>query len=328
MAKDNLFLGMARGKVGDVVFSRLNGVQVSRARNRSPRNPQSVAQMIQRIIINTCSKAYSIMQPIVNHSFEGLTEGEENQRRFMKVNVAAFRDKLAAVLAEPLVENLGDPDYYNFNYKDSFLPVVNSYIMSEGVLPEMKIRQATGSGYMPVLSFTTTPATADAPTYAEIVAGLGVKAGDQLTFIATACNDRLSAQQVTEMSAFKFARVVLEPASGDMSTPFLDANGGINDPNPKNEGEFESFDWSASVGIEFHLKGADGGAGFADALSHACVILSRFENGHWLRSNAVLRPIYNGTNPPFNGAQLIEAYFSYMSGESSALYLNQAEVGI
>lgn len=328
MAKDNLFLGMARGKVGDVVFSRLNGVQVSRARNRSPRNPQSVAQMIQRIIINTCSKAYSIMQPIVNHSFEGLTEGEENQRRFMKVNVAAFRDRLAAVIAEPLVENLGDTDYYNFNYKDSFLPVVNSYIMSEGVLPEMRMKSTADGGYAPVLSFTTTPAVADAPTYAEIVAGLGVKAGDQLTFIATACNDRITAQQVCEMSAFKFARVVLEPASGDMSTPFLDANGGINDPNPKNEGEFSDFTWAANLGINFTLAGADGAEGTIFAQSHACVILSRFENGHWLRSNAILRPIYNSGTPPFNGAQLIEAYYSYMSGESSALYLNQAEVGI
>jgi hypothetical protein len=52
MAKDNLFLGTARGSVGDIVFSRLDGQQVARVRNRAPRNPQSPAQMVQRIIMS------------------------------------------------------------------------------------------------------------------------------------------------------------------------------------------------------------------------------------------------------------------------------------
>lgn len=328
MSKGNLFLGMARGKVGDVVFSRSEGQQVARARNRSPRNPQSVAQMVQRIVLNTCSKAYSMMQPIVDHSFEGLTVGPENQRRFMKANIAAFRDKLADVLAEPLVENLADTDYYNFNYKDSFLPVVNEYIMSEGVLPMKDLKPGASGGYINLLPFSTSPATANAPTYAEIVLGLGLQAGDQLTFISTTCNDTLSAGQVCEMSGFKYARVILEPASGDMTTPFLTANGDLNDPNPKNEGAFSLFDWGAATGIQFELEGAGGAAGTAAALSHSCVIVSRWENDRWLRSPAVLRPIYNAVTFPFNGAQLIEAYFSYMSSEASALYLNGAEVGL
>ena len=48
MAKGNLFLGMGRGSVGDVTFYRADGQQLSRARNRKPRNPKTNAQLIQR----------------------------------------------------------------------------------------------------------------------------------------------------------------------------------------------------------------------------------------------------------------------------------------
>ena len=47
MSKGNLFLGFGRGKVGVVVFSRLNGEQVTRARNRSPRKPKYPLQLLQ-----------------------------------------------------------------------------------------------------------------------------------------------------------------------------------------------------------------------------------------------------------------------------------------
>ena len=71
MAKGNLFQGMGRGKVGDVVFSRLNGEQISRVRNRHPKNPRSNSQLFQRAIMATVMQAYSAGKAIFDHSFEG-----------------------------------------------------------------------------------------------------------------------------------------------------------------------------------------------------------------------------------------------------------------
>lgn len=91
MAVGNLFQGMARGKVGDVVFSRLNGQQISRVRNRSPRNPNTNKQLVQRAVMANIMAMYSAGQTIFNHAFQGKAVGAENQREFMKSNVNLLR---------------------------------------------------------------------------------------------------------------------------------------------------------------------------------------------------------------------------------------------
>lgn len=96
MAKGNMFQGMARGKVGDVVFSRLNGEQISRVRNRNPRNPKSNGQLYQRAIMATIMQAYSAGKRIFDHSFEGYAVGAGNQREYMKLNAKALRSVIAS----------------------------------------------------------------------------------------------------------------------------------------------------------------------------------------------------------------------------------------
>lgn len=100
MAKGNMLQGMARGKVGDVVFSRLNGEQIARVRNRNPKNPRTNAQLYQRAIMATVMAAYSAGKVIFDHSFQGYAVGEANQRRFMAENAKRLRTLLAADLAK------------------------------------------------------------------------------------------------------------------------------------------------------------------------------------------------------------------------------------
>lgn len=96
MAKGNMLQGMARGKVGDVVFSRLHGEQISRVRNRHPKNPRSNAQLYQRAIMATVMQAYSAGKVIFDHAFEGYAVGAANQRRFMQLNAKLLRSQVAA----------------------------------------------------------------------------------------------------------------------------------------------------------------------------------------------------------------------------------------
>lgn len=95
MAKGNMLQGMARGKVGDVVFSRLNGQQISRVRNRQPYNPRTNKQLYQRAIMATVMLAYSAGKEIFNHSFQGKAVGADNQREFMRQNAKALRETIA-----------------------------------------------------------------------------------------------------------------------------------------------------------------------------------------------------------------------------------------
>lgn len=102
MAKGNLFQGMGRGKVGDVVFSRLNGEQISRVRNRHPKNPRSNSQIYQRAIMATVMQAYSAGKAIFDHSFEGYAVGAQNQRRFLSLNAKMLRQLVATDINTPL----------------------------------------------------------------------------------------------------------------------------------------------------------------------------------------------------------------------------------
>lgn len=131
MAKGNLFLGMGRGKVGDVVFYRKNGEQISRVRNRSVKNPDSEAQQIQRAVVASVSKAYQAGSVIFDHSFEGCATGAECQSRFQKLNIDWLRSSVLADLAA----NHGDNESVAAVVpRNASYPVPNAWIVSQGTL--------------------------------------------------------------------------------------------------------------------------------------------------------------------------------------------------
>lgn len=105
MAKGNLFLGMGRGKVGDVVFYRMNGWQMARVRNRDPKNPRSNEQLYQRAVIATTMKAYSLAKEIYDHSFQSYTVGEGCMRRFNSLNARIIRSYLASDINNALIDD-------------------------------------------------------------------------------------------------------------------------------------------------------------------------------------------------------------------------------
>lgn len=328
MAKDNLFLGMARGSVGDVVFSRLNGVQVSRARNRSPRNPATPAQMVQRIIINTCAKAYSMMQDICNHSFEGFAEGPEAQQEFMRINVSYFRELCANILAEPTeasIEEYGS-ELEHFSFKGDYLPVINPYIISQGTLRQLDLNQGA-SKYNLKLALPGIATSAQDLTYQQVVDALGLQRGDQLTFCLQVANPS-NTEARSFMQSFMYARIILEPSDGDMTSEFFNAGGdNVNKPNPRNQGQFERFTQDAvtdSAAILFGFPGMSSAATSTADSAFASVIVSREVNGKWLRSPSIMRPVFNPSSP-FGEDDLYGAWMSYQRDSNSGLYLNQAQ---
>lgn len=329
MAKDNLFLGTARGSVGDVTFSRLNGIQVARVRNRSPRNPQSPAQMVQRIIISTVGKAYSFMSEICNHSFEGFETGQLSQRKFMEVNVGMLRDKVADVLAYPVEESILSSDAFNFSFKNDYAPVLNGYMLSAGSLPSIQLATLAGDNYA-CITFDPGDITSATVTYNDIVSLLGLQRGDQLTFIQVAHDGSKTEHDRDILTGFRFARVILEPSDGDMTSLFFN-NGQINKPNDRNAGRFSSLfiaNTETIKGLNFSLADITQTteSGPQDRLlAGSAVILSRQVGGRWLRSTQFLMPRYNSGTNMMNSSTIALAYETYHLGSASDLYLNQAK---
>lgn len=264
-----MLLGQARGKVGDLVFSRANGQQITRSRATVVSNPQTEKQMIQRIILNTVAQAYSRMAEICDHSFEGVPVGQRSMSRFLTLNMNALRTKVANYInQEGTMEGV-----YAFAPKGTNIFTPNHYIISSGQLPEVQVAAISATDGATILIAKA----ADIPTYAEVIASLGLQRGDQLTFIGQ--------ELYTDgRAAFKFARVILDPRNADgtqaeLSTPFL-ADGVVNLPSPRNEGSDVKFT-AVAGGIAFDLgENSQFGAG---------VIVSRQKSdGSWLRSNCTI----------------------------------------
>lgn len=330
MAKDNLFLGFARGKIGDVVFSRVNGQQVSRARNRSPKNPQSLPQMLQRVIVSTVGKMYSFTQELSDHSFEGFDGASLNQQQFMKENIAAMRDALANIIAYPTWDEIetADGSHQCYSVADSYFPVLNTFIISEGTLPTINLYydetatlQDTVLRQIPLSGVSTVP---QSPlTYQQVCDALGIDKGDQLTFIWFNAPNGALDYQLKEMSV---ARVIMEPASGNMTEPFYVAGtGAVNDPNERNTGNVTFSvtlpqDSSRCV-LNFFLDIATGYSNKACA-----VIRSKWSNGKWLRSTQKICRVKAGEDW-MGEPSLAEAILSLIPSTSgSELYLNQATI--
>ena len=323
MAKGNLFLGYGRGKVGDVVFSRQNGEQITRARNRAPRNPQSALQMLQRVIMKTNSAAYSLLKPIADHAFQGRAQGTSCQSRFAELNVAIMRNQMRDAI------NSGDPEEillsqeYNFNGKADTLPAIREYQVSEGTLAIPEVKGTSGLQ----IKATGAGSVTGGPSYQDICDALGLQKGDQLTFLFLTGDDSTGAETYT-FNGIKYARVILEPADGDMTKKFLDGQDGVtghvNAPNAKNEGMC-SFSFTGAW-LNIVLDAIESSADLTHSLFGSTVIASRLTGGVWERSDSFIHLIDpQRQDNDHNIGYMQDAIYSYLSGTDSTLYLNQAE---
>ncbi len=177
MAKGNLFQGMGRGKVGDVVFSRLNGEQISRVRNRHPKNPRSNSQLYQRAIMATVMQAYSAGKAIFDHSFEGYAVGAQNQRRFLSLNAKMLRQLVATDINTPIPTNSQKARVVAPGVS---VPVADPFIISRGSYQQNLFGYKEGS-YAYFL-----PEALNGETVAAYASRNGLIAGDIYTFVVLA----------------------------------------------------------------------------------------------------------------------------------------------
>lgn len=329
MAKGNLFLGFGRGSVGDVTFTHANGEQIARARNRAPRNPRSALQLLQRVCLKTSSSAYSLLQELTNHSFQGFAEGTQSQSEFNRLNIQKFREKLASYINSGDEQEILECEETNFASKGSSLVEINPYIVSSGSLAALPIA-FMGSAASPAFAIAVALPSAT-PSYADVVAALKLVRGDQLTFLSLSCDDTIDGGV---FNGFEYCRVILDPSDTDMTQPFLDGTS-INLPNEKNRGDF-SFSVQQVSGVYYLCFVASSMTmtiNRANTMAAGTCIVSRSNGSVWQRSpqSLVVRPSLI-TQPghlewDHETDYLADAIYSYMSDESSLLYLNQAGAG-
>lgn len=235
----------------------------------TPKNPQTQAQMIQRVIMKTIMTAYSRMKEITDHSFEGISPGRETMAEFMRINLNALREGVAVEIAN----GRGLDDIYAFTPLKTETLAPNAYIISKGSLPQVNAVANTSPGYSASIE------NISGNTYGDVISSLGLQRGDQLTFIAIQGTNPQNAE-------FFFARIILDPRNADgteapLTTEFIN-NSEIVLPNPRNEGTFNTLTYDAGttkITYGFNRR----------PMLDAGVIVSRRDiSGTWMRSNCTL----------------------------------------
>lgn len=293
MAKSKSFFGLRRGSTKTLTFSVFNGKQVTKDRVESVKNPRSLAQMQQRMVMATASAAYASMKEIVDHSFEGVTYGLNNMSEFIRQNAKAI--KVAAL----------NPDtaQFAFNpYKDRSL-YGGAFIMSAGSASPIPAKAAFAEGTnddKTRVTFGVVEAQATSVTANHIYTSLGIAVGDMCTICLIAKND-------TDASGiFAFVRLKAK-ASGAVAltsanyTDYFDVESNLPiAPISFTEGQ-----------VTFAL---DTPGTVEDGDVEYCAIHSVKSNNGWLRSSAVMN---------VNGYTLAPAYedaiATYPVGESYVL---------
>lgn len=87
MAISDSFFGLRRKSTKSHTYTTYRGEQVTKTRVMAPANPQSSAQMAQRLKMPMVSAVRTRLAPILNHSFEGIEYGQKSLRYFSSINL-------------------------------------------------------------------------------------------------------------------------------------------------------------------------------------------------------------------------------------------------
>ena len=327
MAKGNIFLGLARGSVGDVTFYRRNAQQISRVRVRKVKNPQSNAQMWQRAINHTAIEAYSVLKSICDHSYQGISYGSASYSKFLSLNMDMLRREAGNTIERQSKQRA----YCPFGFKGiSAMP----YIISQGTVngADATFTAQTGNDPFEAVSLGLLPDVAvNAFTYKLMANVLHAQKGDQITILRVP-NPALAGFEDEPLGRnLMVARVILDPAEGDFeTTPFMTMISPnpaastqfyrVNSPNIRNEGS-----------IVLATGGATGNELFAsvdafenDNIGFAFITSRQSDGGTWLRSNAVFlyNPLYRENGYTLKQASDLGQIDLYVENEK---YLNNAE---
>lgn len=282
----NLFLRNGKGKLAGATVYQSNGQTLMRE-IVTPANPQTKAQMIQRIIMHTVMASYAKMKEITDHSFEGKKAGADTMAFFMKENLLRLRNRVA----RGQEQGMSLWDMYNFAPLGMSGYTPNEYLVSMGSLPRVDTTfdEDDAAGYCHILALPTS----GGQTYQDVCDALGLQRGDQLTFMII---KKVGNGDDYGSNEFVFCRVILDPTLVDgtpapMSTPFISGTS-INMPSVRNENT-EAFAFKFNVDEHFPtsetfvygLTGFPGG----HTVMQAGVIVSRELSGNWLRSTCYLQ---------------------------------------
>lgn len=166
MAKGNMFLSQARGKVGSVVFAVVKGQQVERVHNPSPANPRTNGQQAQRSLLANMTKFYKRgTQNFYKFAYEDRTIRESDFNAFARKNIMR-----GVYMPKELYDHAGTP-------------ALGKYIVADGSIVTNIQDYFSGENYGVVVPGTAAITTVGAFSAALIAQSPNLVEGDIFTMV-------------------------------------------------------------------------------------------------------------------------------------------------
>lgn len=170
MAKNNMLLGYARGKVGDLVFQRRKGEQIVKARNRNPNNPRTWAQQMQRVRMYAPVAFYKLaVENFFRFAFENKKPNETDYNAFVRENLNTFNG----------------PYFTRGQVQKGYVPIA-PYKISNGSLGNLPNTLEVNAGDVTITIKlpTTAESVITVAETSQVLVDNGFKQGDLITAVA------------------------------------------------------------------------------------------------------------------------------------------------
>ena len=281
-----------KGKLGNIVgYKGRKGQKLARIRQTEVKNPKTIGQVLQRMILATASKSYGRMKGITDHSFQGIAYGAESQSYFVKKAMEDIRNYVAKTY--PTFPE--DMRQFPQSFIGLSLPN-NTYLggvglqISEGTIPTIPATfQKTSADEEPKLAGfgkQLGAASVSAVKVGELIDALGAVAGDQITSCALV-------ETAPEQYKFMYTRLVInaELTAEDREKLWADeidnmrsgAGSTVFDASRSLTGDLWPMPFKLTANMYTSLVYDQG-----DEIVACAIILSRKEGNVWQRSTQKL----------------------------------------
>ena len=291
-----MLLGYARGKVGDLVFKRVDGKQVTAPRVRVIKNPRTDAQTINRIAFASASKTAQHLRGIVDHSFQGIKYGSPSVNYFVSQLTKELASDIKSALASSTAE-------FPFNCAPVIPNAASSVACGADILVSkgdlVGLNSFINVDYPGHLIPWNGAAVTATYTVAQFCKDLGISMADQITFLESSAEelDYISDEELFFGVRYDYMRLnwVADPGT----TPAIIADGNVWKLNPAVVDLTRSDARVLDVQMTFNVEDEHVGLGrdwdtnkfkldmFGrqfGRLAGVGTIVSRYEAGAWRRS--------------------------------------------
>lgn len=162
-----------RGRIGADVYSigkdgKGSRQQVVRSLAEQVSNPRTESQMFGRMVMSTVMQAVSALQPIIDHSFDGLPKGQPSISEFIRQNYALIKADAAAHPASGNAFGLN-------KYQEKGIKA-GKYVVSAGNVAVPSALTVESAGLVIAL-------TASTMTVGGLKAALGISGDEYITYV-------------------------------------------------------------------------------------------------------------------------------------------------